>query len=190
MRSARQAKLVRDRFKAPVSSVAAVGFQLSSLPIGVERGWITRAQGLDRAVTVLRALISQTDNKKFGIYVHFPDMDTGGSTHCGYEVLASTVDHALFLAGAITAAEYFGGEVEQLANQIIADTNWRAYAIRPDGYLSMGWTPDDPKNMHGPGRFHKAHWSYRERRGTADLLSRGRSAQSRARAGAGGVLHA
>jgi len=71
------ANLVKDRFKAPVSSIAAVGFQLSSLPIGVERGWITRQQGLKRARTVLEALLTRPDNKKFGVYLHYPDPNTG-----------------------------------------------------------------------------------------------------------------
>lgn len=154
------AKLVRDRKKAPVSSVAAVGFQLSSLPIGVERGWITRAQGLERAMTILRALVPRRDNKKFGVYLHFPNMNSGGLSHDGYEVLASTVDHALFAAGAITAGEYFGGEVARLADRVVAEANWKAYAVAPGGCLSMGWKPSDPENIHGDGRFIEAHWSF------------------------------
>jgi hypothetical protein len=150
--------LARDRLKAPCSSVAAVGFQLSSLPIGVERGWITRAQGATRARTVLKALIEREDNKKFGVYLHYPDMNTGGMSHVGFEVLASTVDHALLLAGALTAAEYFGGEVDALVGRMVADTNYRAFAVGKGGLLSMGWTPKDPENMAGPGTFHGAVW--------------------------------
>ncbi len=152
------AKLVRDRKKAPVSSIAAVGFQLSSLPIGVERGWITREQGQQRACTVLKSLLARSDNKKFGVYLHYPDMSTGGLSKEGFEILASTVDHALFLAGAITAAEYFGGEIGPLVDRLIAETNWRAYATSPEGYLSMGWKPDDPGNLAGPGKFLDWHW--------------------------------
>src|SRR5687768_6721427 len=35
----------KDRRTASVASLAGVGFQLSALPIAVERGWISRAQG-------------------------------------------------------------------------------------------------------------------------------------------------
>ncbi|MCP4935536.1 MAG: hypothetical protein GY927_15360, partial [bacterium] len=49
-------KLVKDRKKATICSAAAVGFQLSSLPIGVERGWITREQGTKRARQILETL--------------------------------------------------------------------------------------------------------------------------------------
>ena len=154
------AKLVRDRKKAPVSSIAAVGFQLSSLPIGVERGWITRQQGAERARTVLKALIERSDNKKFGVYLHYPDLNTGGLSREGFEIVASTVDHALLVAGAVTAAEYFGGEVNALVDRLIADTNWKAYAVGPDGFLSMGWRPDNPAEMGGAGKFLDWHWHH------------------------------
>jgi hypothetical protein len=152
------AKLVRDRKKAPVASIAAVGFQLTSLPIGVERGWVSRAAAERRAETVLRALLACDDNKKFGVYLHFPDLNTGGLSHEGYEILASTVDHALFLAGAIVAAEYFGGEVARCTDRLIRDTNWKAFAVKPEGFLSMGWRPDDPENIAGAGKLMDWHW--------------------------------
>ena len=98
------AMLAKDKTSDTICSTAAVGFQLSSLPIGVERGWITRAEGEQRALTVLRSLVERTDNKKFGIYLHFIDSGTGGlpdftKTKYRYELQASTVDHALLQAG-------------------------------------------------------------------------------------------
>ncbi len=154
----RPAELVKDRLKAPVSSIAAVGFQLAALPIGVERGWISHADGQRRAQTVLRSLLARDDNSRFGVYIHFPDMDTAGLSKAGYEVLASTVDHALLLAGALTAGAYFGGQVDSLAGQLVASTNWKAFAVGPGGFISMGWKPDDPVDMRGPGKFLELHW--------------------------------
>lgn len=152
------APLVKDRKKGPVSSIAAVGFQLSSLPIGVHRGWIDRAAGEDRARRILRALLERDDNKKFGVYLHYPDLNTGGLSSAGYEIVASTVDHALLLAGALTAAQYFGGEVAALAGRMAAETNWRAFAVAPGGFLSMGWRPDNPDDLAGPGRLLEFDW--------------------------------
>ena len=152
------AQLVRDRKKAPVSSIAAVGFQLSSLPIGVERGWITRRQGADRALTILKSLSARDDNRKFGVFLHYPDLNTGGLSHEGFEVLTSTVDHALFLAGAITAAQYFHGPLDPLVDRLIAETNWQAFVDQSNGLITMGWTPDNKDDLSGPGRFHKFHW--------------------------------
>lgn len=150
--------LVRDRAKAPVSSIAAVGFQLSALPIGVERGWIPRERAREHAERILHTLLERDDNKKFGVYLHFPDLNHGGLSHEGYEIVASTVDHALLIAGAIPAAEYFGGAVRDLTNRMVRETNWRAYGVGPGGFLSMGWRPADPEQMDGAGQFLHWHW--------------------------------
>ncbi|HUU82183.1 MAG TPA: glucoamylase family protein [Phycisphaerae bacterium] len=153
------AALAKDRKKAPVSSVASVGFQLSSLPIGIEHGWITRAEGQERATTVLKALIERSDNRRFGLYYHYLDYDTGGQSDAGYEVLASTVDSALLLAGAITAGQYFQGDIKLLADRMVADADWRAFATGPGDRVSLGWKPADTAQPTGKGEFLPMHWS-------------------------------
>jgi hypothetical protein len=151
--------LVKDRKKAPVASIAAVGFQLASLPIGVERGWVTREDADKRAQTVLRHLIERTDNKRYGVYLHFPDHNTAGASNSGYMCEASTVDHSLMLAGAMAAATYFGGETARLVDRMIEETDWRPYAIAPRGLLSMGWKPKKGPALDGAGDFIRPwHW--------------------------------
>src|SRR5690349_22461869 len=47
--------LVPDRSPTPsFSSIAAVGFGLTAYGVGVERGWITREQALERTLVTLR----------------------------------------------------------------------------------------------------------------------------------------
>src|SRR3954468_2756214 len=159
------AMLAKDKTSDTICSTAAVGFQLSSLPIGVERGWITKEQGEERAKTVLHALVDRKDNKKFGIYLHFIDSGTGGlsdfsNTKYHYELTASTVDHALLQAGVMTAASYFGGDVAELAEPLVADANWQAMFDEKSGYLTMGWHAQTDKGVDGPGDFHKNHWEW------------------------------
>lgn len=151
------AGLVRDRTSTEISSVAAVGFQLSALPIGVERGWITRDEAEARALSILRSLTSRSDNQHQGIYQHFVDHHTAGHRADAPEVFAGTVDHALLQAGAIPAAMYFGGEVRRLVDLLIGRANWRAFML-PDGYLSMGWKPHDKASFGGPGEFVPWKW--------------------------------
>jgi hypothetical protein len=117
----------------------------------VERKWIARAEGEECARTVLRSLIDRADNKRFGLYFHFPDHNTAGQSQSGYETVVSTIDSALLFAGAITAGEYFGGEVRALAARMLADADWSAFARGPDGYLSLGWKPNDAKRPEGDG---------------------------------------
>jgi hypothetical protein len=157
--------LARDKSSDTICSMAAVGFQLSSLPIGIERGWITRAEGEQRALSILRALFNRDDNKKNGIYFHFLDEDSGGqsdykNTKYPYELQASTVDNALFEAGVITASSYFGGEVAKLADKIVRDANWRAFEAEPDGYINFGWHCETNRGLDGPGKMTPMDWQW------------------------------
>lgn len=165
--------LVKDRLtNDKASSLAGVGFQLSSLPIGVERDWIRRSDGEERARAILEALLSRDDNRKFGIYLHYVDLNTGGMHNDPHlQVQASTVDHALLQAGAMTAGMYFGGEVRRLADRMVAEANWKIYehpihddARRtaegpPEEFISFGWRPDDGgRDLTRPGDFRPWTW--------------------------------
>ncbi|WP_197525439.1 glucoamylase family protein [Pseudobythopirellula maris] len=152
------AGLVRDRLDTNISSVAAVGFQLSALPIGVERGWVTRDEAQQRAESVLSAIVDRDDNKRHGLYLHFVDQHTGGLRPSAPQVFASTVDHALLQAGAMAAASYFGGETKRLVDRLVEETNWSAYATGPQGRLSLGWRADSPEGVAGAGGMSPWSW--------------------------------
>jgi hypothetical protein len=159
------AKLAKDKTTDTICSIAAVGFQLSALPIAVERQWITRAEGEERAAVILKSLVERQDNKKFGIYLHFLDERTGGlpdfsRTRYRYELQASTIDHALFQAGAMTAAVYFGGQVAELADHVVRDANWQAMYDDDGGYLTMGWRASTSRGVDGPGEIRPSFWQW------------------------------
>ncbi len=67
-----------DRTSKTTVSVAGVGFQLSGLCVGVERGWVTREQAHDRAMLILRSLAANPENKHAGLFYHFVDAQTAG----------------------------------------------------------------------------------------------------------------
>jgi hypothetical protein len=145
--------MVRDRSSKPVVSVAGVGFQLAGIPVGVERGWITREQGQERTLTILRALESNKKNRKDGVFFHYLDGGDGGPCHTGYETVASTIDGALLLAGMVVGGEYFGGEAREISERLFAEVNWNAYVAKGDrfkpserGFICLAWRPKDFKN--------------------------------------------
>src|SRR3970282_346397 len=77
--------LVADRTQtgAP-ASIAAVGFALAVYPVGVERGWMTRADAIGRTLALLRFFWTSPQGTApdmtgyKGFYYHFLDMTTGG----------------------------------------------------------------------------------------------------------------
>ena len=143
--------LVPDSWPDPqFCSIAAVGFALTAYPVGVERGWITRAAARDRTLVTLRffagaphgdAGAGTTGHQ--GFFYHFLNMDSG--LRYG-DVELSSVDSTLLFLGMLFAAEYFDGqhaderEIDRLANEIYARADWNWFQ-RGQRAISMGWHP-------------------------------------------------
>lgn len=158
--------MVYDRTSKAIISVGGVGFQLSAIPIAVERGWISADEGRERAARILRSLIDRGDNRKAGFYYHYLDPVTAAPAHGGYERVVSTIDSALLFAGAITAGAYFGGNVAALADRMLDEADWRFF-VPPDGdvpkpeergFVSLGWKPTDLDVPDGDGRLLPYYW--------------------------------
>jgi hypothetical protein len=144
--------LVPDRWPTPsFSSVAAIGFGLPAYAVGIERGWITRAQGTERVLTTLRFLTAAPQGPQpsgvaghNGLFYHFLDMQTGMRFE---RVELSTIDTGLLMAGVLFCGEYFSGsdagesEIRALADSLYRRVNWR-WMVNNPGRISMGWHPE------------------------------------------------
>lgn len=147
-----QTGLTPDRWPTPsFSSIAAVGFALTAYPIGVERGYVTRAEAAQRVLTTLRFFwTAPQDSTATGItgykgfFYHFLDMSTGRRFQT---VELSTIDTALLLGGALFCREYFDGAdstdaaIRALADSIYFRVDWNWAQARPPA-VSMGWHPE------------------------------------------------
>jgi hypothetical protein len=142
--------LVRDKSRNDwPASIAAVGMALTSDAVGVEHGFLSRAQALRRALTTLRFFSRspqgpQPDATGYkGFYYHFLDMESGRRAQ-GSEL--STVDTALLLAGILTAAGYFQedteeeAEIRKLADALYRRVDWR-WALNRRATVTHGWKP-------------------------------------------------
>ncbi|USN99659.1 MAG: hypothetical protein H6810_03080 [Phycisphaeraceae bacterium] len=155
--------LIRDRSGHDTVSVAGIGFGLSALPIGVERGWITRDEGGARARLILTTLLDEPTNRKAGLYYHFLNPD-GTPRRIGTELVVSTIDSAILFSGAIVACEYFGGDVGALADRMLAEADW-SFFVNDDahdeyarGFISLGWRPTSDADPTGPGSLLPYSW--------------------------------
>jgi hypothetical protein len=143
--------LVRDntRYGSP-SSIAAVGLALACYPVAAERGYLTREEAAGRALTTLRFFANCPQGPEpdaaghRGFFYHFLDMRTERRAH-GCEL--STMDTAILLAGALTAAEYFDGEladeaeIRRFAHSLYRAAEWD-WALDGGLVLRHGWTPE------------------------------------------------
>lgn len=162
--------LVPDRWPTPsFSSVAAVGFGLTALGVGAERGWVTREEAAQRTLTTLRffrnapqgdAVRGVTGYK--GFFYHFLDMHRGERFET---VELSTIDTALFLAGALFAQSYFDrddaveNEIRQLADEIYGRVDWQ-WAVQRPPFVAMGWKPEEGFGTYDWSHFNEAQFLY------------------------------
>ena len=132
------------------ASIASVGFALSAYPVGVERGWMTRAEALERTLALLRFFWTSPqgtapDGTGYkGFYYHFLDMSNG---HRAGLCELSTVDTAFLLAGMLAAAAYFDRETEDeqqlrtLADALYRRVDW-PWACNGGATITHGWKPE------------------------------------------------
>jgi hypothetical protein len=145
--------LIPDRYPTPsYSSIAAVGFGLTTYPVGVERGYITRQQARQRVLATLRFLAAAPQSSATrgvagyrGFFYHFVDMKTGERFE---DSELSTVDTAILLAGALFCQSYFdGADPEEVEIRALVDTLYRRVDwqwAQPKGpAITLGWSPEE-----------------------------------------------
>jgi hypothetical protein len=138
--------MVKDRTNARdpgsdkhvVGSIAATGFGLTALCIGVEKGIVPSAEAQARVVGTLRFLWNKLPHHR-GFFYHFADINTGERI---WDSEVSSVDTAILLCGVLMCREYFqNAEIARLANQIFGRVEW-TWLSEDTSLLSHGWLPE------------------------------------------------
>jgi hypothetical protein len=144
--------LIRDNTApgdVPVS-IAGVGMALSAYPVGVERGFVSRADAAERALATLEFFWRSPHGPEAdatgykGFYYHFLDARTGRRA---WRSELSTIDTSIFLAGALTTAAYFDGPapaeraIRELADALYRRVDWN-WARDGGSAVTHGWRPE------------------------------------------------
>jgi hypothetical protein len=132
------------------AGIGVVGFALSSYPVAVERGWMSRADAVERTLATLRFFRDSDQSGSpeatgfKGFYYHFLDMQTGVRA---WRSELSTIDTALLIAGALTAGRYFSAntpsetELRELAETLYLRIDWR-WSLGGAATIRQGWKPE------------------------------------------------
>src|SRR5688500_1787309 len=142
------------------ASIAGVGLALASYPVAVERSFMSRAKAVERSLATLRFFCNAPQGPApdatghRGFFYHFLDVATGRRA---WRCELSTIDTAILVAGALTAATYFDREsvaervLRELADSVYRRVDWR-WARNGGASLSHGWKPESG--------FLKARWEW------------------------------
>ncbi|HET6397281.1 MAG TPA: glucoamylase family protein [Pseudoxanthomonas sp.] len=151
--------LTPDRYPSrPFASVASIGYALTAYPIGIENGWVSRTQAVDRTLTTLRFLRDLPQGPQRtgrggykGFFYHFLDMQEGHRYDSWVEL--SSVDTALLMMGVLFAQAYYEGddpreqEIRRIADQLYRRVEW-TWLQQREPLVSMGWFPESGFIVH------------------------------------------
>ncbi len=142
--------LVADKTQAgSPCSIGVMGMALTACISGVERNLISRTEAAADTARVLRFLYyaPQSRDKEAsgykGFFYHFLDMRSGKRV---WKSELSSIDTALFIAGALVAAEYFTldnddeKQIRELADKLYRRVDWQ-WALNGEDTLCHGWKP-------------------------------------------------
>jgi hypothetical protein len=136
--------LVKDRCNTRaddggiVASIAATGFGLTAICIGLSRGFVTWAAAVERVLATLHSLWATLPNHR-GFFYHWADINTGERV---WDAEVSSVDTTILLCGVLTCREHFESpEVQALADEIFDRVEW-TWLSEDTSLLPHGWTPE------------------------------------------------
>lgn len=161
--------LVPDTTRAgSPSSIAAVGFGLTVLPIAVTRNYMPREVAVHRTLRLLRFFAASKQSEAAdatgfkGFYYHFLDLETGLRT---WQCELSVIDTALLMAGVLFAGAFYDEssaeerEIRDLSAWLYARVDWQ-WAHNGFASLSHGWTPESGFIHYGWDGYSEASMLY------------------------------
>jgi len=123
-----------------VASTALTGFGLTAMCIAASRRWENPNQARERIRATLRYFVHEQEHVR-GWYYHFVNRKNGERV---WSSELSTIDTALFLAGALTAQQYYADDAEicDLASTLYRRVDFAWLLNKQTGRLRMGWDPE------------------------------------------------
>ena len=138
-------------------ALGSSGFGIMAITVGVERGFITRQQGLERMLKIARFL--EKADRFHGVWPHFLDGRTGKTIpYFGkYDDGGDLVETAFLVQGLLTARQYFNREspdereLRDIITRLWRGVEWDWYRQKPDSdFLYWHWSPDHGFHINHP----------------------------------------
>lgn len=138
-------------------AIGGSGFGVMALIVGIDRGFVTREQGVERFRQILRFL--KTADRFHGVWPHFLNGNTGKTMpYFGkYDNGGDLIETAFMMQGLLTARQYFTRnnaaerEIRETITALWKQVEWDWYRQRPDSdVLYWHWSPDYGFHINHP----------------------------------------
>ena len=150
--------MTRERLGSEdIVTTGGSGFGIMALIVGVQRGFITRQQAVDRLLKIVSFL--QFADRFHGVFPHWMDGKTGNVIPFStFDNGGDLVETAFLMEGLLSARQYFNQDIEKenVLREVITglweDVEWDFYSRNNSGVLYWHWSPDFAWKMNFPLR--------------------------------------
>ncbi len=140
--------MIRERLGSEdLVTTGGTGFGVMALIVGIERGYITREQGINRMLQLVSFL--QFADRFHGVFPHWMHGRTGDVIPFStFDNGGDLVETAFLMQGLLCARQYFdrNEEKENVLRDVITglweDVEWDHYTRNQSGVLYWHWSPD------------------------------------------------
>ena len=150
---ARERSNVTPKYGLEAVTTGGSGFGVMAIIVGVSRGWIARAEAVERLWTMVRFLLKA--DSYHGIWPHFLNGDTGRTIPFSRkDDGGDLVETSFLIAGLLCARQYFDGEDEAEARLRAAidwmwrEAEWDWHTRDGRNVLTWHWSPNNGWSMN------------------------------------------
>jgi len=150
---ARERSNVTPRYGLEAVTTGGSGFGVMAIVAGVARGWIDRAEAVERLWTMVRFLLKA--DSYHGIWPHFLDGDTGRTIPFSRkDDGADLVETSFLLAGLLCVRQYFDaaaeaeGRLRSAITWLYDEAEWSWHTQGGRNVLYWHWSPNNGWSMN------------------------------------------
>lgn len=133
------------------------GFGIMSILVGIENGYITRTEGVNRIIKIISFL--QFAERFHGVYPHWMNGKTGKAVAFSqFDNGGDLVETAFLMQGLLSARNFFDADnasekaIREIITKLYEDVEWDFYSRNNSGVLYWHWSPDYAWQMNFPLR--------------------------------------
>ncbi len=133
------------------------GFGIMSILVGIENGYITRTEGVNRIIKIISFL--QFAERFRGVYAHWMNGKTGKSiAFSQFDNGGDLVETAFLMQGLLSARQFFDADnpsekaIREIITKLYEDVEWDFYSRNNSGVLYWHWSPNFAWQMNFPLR--------------------------------------
>lgn len=148
--------LARERSNgdAEIATIGGSGFGVMAIIVGIDRGFVTREEGAQRMLKIVRFLSDKNTDSYHGMWAHWINGQTGKSIPFSRkDDGADIVESAFMFEGLLAAHQYFAKDnsVENQIRGVISEL-WRQaewnFFTRGEDVLYWHWSPNNGWGMN------------------------------------------